>query len=279
MISIGLAMTACMGWGIADFIGGLKSRDIPTLMILIISNGVGLCLLGAILAGSAKPVTSDPSLAWAVPAGIVGIGAMYLLYKSLSMGTMSILAPVSATGVILPVIWGIINGDQLTVLTMAGMAVAFAGTLLAVMEPTKENHRSRWTKGFGHALGAAVCIGFYFILMDKASGTDPLWASMIMRSSTFAFLIPVILVARIPFALKARHLPVIVLMGMVDTMAAFAFAMAAQSGMLSIVALISSLYPAVTVLLSAVIIRERINRIQTTGVVLAIAGVVLISGV
>ncbi len=326
-MSIGFAMAACLGWGIADFIGGLKSRDLPTLTVLIISNGVGVFLLAAILTcdlqvmGSGRPFLNDPHLIWAVPAGITGIAAMYLLYRSLAMGTMSVLAPISATGVILPVIWGILSGDTLSGLKLTGMAAAFLGTMLAAMEKNKDNGKIKWTHGIQHALGAAICIGFYFILMDKACQTDPLWASMIMRTTTFIFLIPVILISRspgfgrpiakdrlqnylifcfqntqsfkgfwkqvLPFrvfrssyfvTIPKSPLAIIIFMGVMDTLAAFAFALATRSGMLSIVAVISSLYPAVTVLLSAVIIREKLRAVQSSGVLLAILGVVLISG-
>ncbi len=283
-MSIGFAMAACLGWGIADFIGGLKSRDLPVLTVLIISNGVGVVLLGTILVGSGRSFSIDPNLVWAVPAGITGIAAMYLLYRSLAMGTMSILAPISATGVILPVIWGIISGDTLSGLKLTGMAAAFLGTILAAMEKSKDDGKIKWTNGIQYALGAAVCIGFYFILMDNACETDPLGASMIMRTTTFILLIPVILISRSPVsrrsikAIPKGHLAIIAFMGVMDTLAAFSFALATRSGMLSIVAVISSLYPAVTVLLSAVIIRERFGRVQSSGVILAILGVVLISG-
>ena len=119
--------------------------------------------------------------------------------------------------------------------------------------------------------------GLYFILMDSASVADPLYASVIMRAFTLFFLISAVLIFRHPMLIRKAHLPLVALMGVVDTLAAFAFALAANSGMLSIVALISSLYPAVTVMLSTIIIRERLNMIQSSGVALAIMGVMLIS--
>ncbi|MCG8634595.1 MAG: DMT family transporter [Desulfobacterales bacterium] len=281
-MSIGFAMAACLGWGIADFIGGYKSRDLSTLTVLLISNGVGVSLLSAVLVVSGRPFFNDPGLVWAVPAGVTGIVSMYLLYRSLAIGTMAVLAPVSATGVILPVIWGMVNGDTLSGPALGGMVMALAGTMMAAMEKSKD--KVRWTNGIGHALGAAVCIGFYFILMDRACETDPLWASMIMRTTTFILLVPVVLVyktrgaGRPLFTTLKGHLYIILFMGCMDTLAAFSFALATRSGMLSIVAVISSLYPAVTVLLSTVIIREKLRRIQYAGVIFAVSGVGLISG-
>ena len=277
MYSLGFALAACLGWGIADFIGGLKSRSLPTISVLIISNLSGTALLGLVLAATARPLIYTPDLLWAAPAGLAGFVAMFLLYRSLSLGTMSILAPISATGVILPVIWGILGGDELPGLKMAGMAAAFAGTLLAAMEPDRLSGQVQWTKGLPYALGAALLTGLYFIFMDAASQTDPHWACMIMRISTMVFLLAAIAVRRRKVAFRNRHLPYIALMGFLDAMASYAFALATNSGLLSLVAVVASLFPAVTVLLSTMILKERLNRAQLLGVVLAIVGVAMIS--
>ncbi|MCG8618374.1 MAG: DMT family transporter [Desulfobacterales bacterium] len=296
MVSVGFAVAACMGWGIADFIGGLKSREIPTLRVLIIANGTGVVLLGCILAASGRPMPVDAGLLWAVPAGLTGIAAMYLLYRSLAVGTMSVLAPISATGALLPVVWGLFAGEVLSVAAITGLATAFLGAVLAAMEPGNSQgsnpkgspqgdvNSGRWTCGIHLALGAAVCIGFYFILMDRACVSDPLWASAAMRSTTFVFLLPLILLNGLagPAGNGAKpklssYLPLIIFMGMMDTLAAFSFTLAASSGMLSIAAVVSSLYPAVTVVLSALVLKERLRPVQLTGVVLAMAGVAMVT--
>lgn len=278
MLPIVLALAASIGWGAADFIGGFKSRALPTLTVLLIANTAGiLCLFGiAAAAGSSLP--GDINLIWSVPAGGIGLLSMYLLYRSLAVGMISILAPVSATGVIIPVMWGVISGDSLSGLQLSGMIMAFAGTLLAVIKTGEKPGRVKTVRGLHLALGAAVCIGFYFIFMDKAAQNHPLWASMVMRCAAFVFLVPLIFVLRTPVAVGKRHLPWIILMGFMDAMAAFSFAAASREGMLSIVSILSSLYPLVTVFLSAVIIKEKLNKAQSSGVILAISGVVLISG-
>ena len=277
MFSIALSLTACIGWGIADFIGGFKSRALPTLSVLLIANITGVFCLFLIISVSNSKLPNDANLIWSLPAGLIGLAAMYLLYRSLSIGVISILAPVSATGVIIPVVVGITLGDNLSCLQLSGMILAMVGTMLAVMETNGNTGKVTMTKGIHLALGAAVCVGLYFILMDKASDSHPLWASMIMRCSTLVFLIPLILISRTSVKFEKSHLPWICIMGVVDTIAAFSFAVATSEGMLSIVSILSSLYPAVTVLLSAFIIKERLNKAQSTGVILAISGVALIS--
>jgi len=277
VLPITLSIFACFGWGIADFIGGLKSRSLPTLSILMISSLTGTFLLGIILLSLNSPLPNDPLLLWAIPAGIIGVAAMFLLYRSLAIGTMSILAPISATGVILPVIWGIISGDTLSGLCSLGIAIAILGSLLAVMENNPKKNKRKLTKGVGLATGSAFFVGLYFITMDAACTHHPIWASMIMRSSTLIVLIPLLFFAKITIKIGKVQFPPILLMGVMDTMAAFCFAVATSKGMLSQVAVISSLYPAVTIILSAVIMGERIQKIQFSGVVLAIAGITLIS--
>ncbi|WP_457552031.1 EamA family transporter [Desulfobacula sp.] len=277
MLPITLSIFACFGWGIADFIGGVKSRSIPTLSILMISSLTGTFLLGLVLLFLDIPFPNDPNLFWALPAGVIGIAAMFLLYQSLAVGTMSILAPISATGVILPVLWGIFFGDALSGLCIFGIVIAILGSLMAVMETDPNKNKQKLTKGVGLAVGSAFFVGLYFITMDTACTHHPIWASMIMRSSTLLLLIPLLFFKKVSINIGKIHLPYILLMGVMDTLAAFCFALATSKGLLSQVAVISSLYPAVTIILSAVIMGERIQRIQMSGVILAITGITLIS--
>ncbi len=277
MVPITLSIVACFGWGIADFIGGFKSRDLPTLSILFVSTITGIILLAGLIILLGVPLPRDPALFYAIPAGFIGLFSMFLLYRGLAVGSMSILAPISATGVTLPVIWGILWGDDLSGLQLIGIVAAILGSLLAAMEKEKNHSNKRLTKGIGYAVSAAVFIGFYFIFMDMAAAHNPVWASIIMRSSTLLFLIPILYLARLPMGVGKTNLPLIMLMGSVDTIAAFSFAIATSKGMLSQVAVISCLYPAVTALLSAIVVQERIQKIQSLGVMFAITGIVLIS--
>ncbi len=268
---------ACFGWGIADFIGGIKSRDVSVLAILFISTVSGMTLLFFITLGLGQPFPKDPTLLWAILAGLVGVVAMFLLYRSLAVGIISILAPISATGVILPVLWGLFHGDTMSGLSLFGIFIAALGSLMAAMERRPEKNTKRLTKGVGMALGAAFFVGLYFIITDKACTHHPVWAALIMRCTTFIALLPTLFLTKTKVRIGRTHLPVILFMGCADTTAAFCFALATSDGMLSQVAVISSLYPAVTVLLSTFFIGERMAKTQTTGVVLAIFGIVLIS--
>ena len=243
----------------------------------MISSLTGTFLLGGILLLLKSPLPSDPLILWAIPAGFIGIAAMFMLYRSLAVGSMAILAPISATGVVLPVVWGIFFGDTLSGLCILGMVLAILGSLLAVMEYDTKRKSKKLTQGIGLAAGSAFFVGLYFITMDTACTHHPIWASMIMRSSALIIFIPLLLIKTVTVNIGKVQLPYILLMGAMDTMAAFCFALATSKGMLSQVAVISSLYPVVTIVLSAAITGERIQKVQFSGVVLALAGVTLIS--
>ena len=277
MFALSLSLAACFGWGIADFLGGLKSRHLPTLTVLTVSNIFGVAMIFALVCLRGTPLPDDPALWWAVGGGIAGIIAMFLLYKALAIGPMSVIAPISSLGAILPLSFGLTTGDELTILQTIGIPTAIAGTLLAVREKGEKKKKATRSKGVWMALASAVAVGCFLIIMDHASAVDPYWSALIMRSSYGVFLTPFVLLLRPPLKVGRLHLPGIITLGVVDALAGFAFALATTVGMLSLVAVVGSLYPAVTILLSSVVLKERLLPTQYVGVTLALAGVILIS--
>jgi drug/metabolite transporter (DMT)-like permease len=264
-----------MGWGVADFLGGLKSRQLPVITVLMLSNAFGTLAVTLIVCVRGKALPDNPVLLWAVIAGIIGILAMFSLYKGLSEGSMAVVAPISATGVILPVIFGMVQGESLTNLQLLGIISAITGSVFAGREKDAENRNI--ARGAGFAAAAALSIGLFYIVMDQASEADPYWAAFIERLSYGLFLTLIVVVSGASLKISRSHLPSVMLIGITDALAGFAFAVAATIGMISIVSVVVSLYPAVTVFLSAMILRERPGKVQSVGVLLALLGVVLIS--
>ncbi len=272
-----LALFACLGWGIADFLGGLKSRVLSVIAVLTLSSWIGFALLLSIVGirGTAPP--QNPLLLMAVVGGALGMVALLLLYRGLAVGSMAIVAPISATGVILPVLAGLAMGDSPSLFQSLGMASAFSGAVLASREKDADGKGKRIAAGAGLAVGAAVAIGFFFIVMDRASDADPYWAALLMRFSTCIFLLPVVLVRRPSLRIGKPHLPAILAIGCIDAMAGVTWAVASTRGMLSVVSVVGALYPAVTVMMAALILKERPQNEQLIGVALAILGITLIS--
>ena len=277
MIALSLSLAACFGWGVADFLGGLKSRQLSVFSVLMVSSffGLGAILVIVLIRGVAPP--DNPVLLLAVVGGAAGLAAVFFLYRGFSIGAMAIVAPISATGVILPVIVGLAAGDNPTLLQKLGMAVAITGAVLASREKNDDGNGKRLASGVGLAVGSAIAAGIFFVVMDQASEADPYWAAFLMRSSSFAFLIIIFLLKRPAVHAGRVLMPAIIVLGTCDALAGFAYALATTYGMLGLVAVVGSLYPAVTVLLSMLILRERPQPAQFIGVVLAVGGITCIS--
>ena len=277
MVALGLSLAACLGWGVADFLGGLKSRQLTVFSVLLVSSFFGVtAILGIVVVRGVAP-PDDPALLLAVVGGLAGVAAMFFLYRGLSIGSMAIVAPISATGVILPVIVSLTGGDNPTFLQKMGMAVAIIGAVLASREKAKDGNGSRLATGVGLAVASALAAGVFFVVMDMASEADPYWAAFLMRFSYFALLISIFLFKRPEVRTAKMHMPAIVVLGVCDALAGFAYALATTRGMLGLVAVVGALYPAVTVLLSVLILHERPQPGQFMGVILAVSGITFIS--
>ena len=277
MIALSLSLTACLGWGVADFLGGIHSRRLPTLLVLMISNLFGLIVLVSVVTWRGAPFPANPEMWWAVAAAVAAVAAMFLLYKGLAEGTMAIVSPISATGVILPIIAGLACGERLTSLQAAGVVSAVVGTVFAARENKPLPNGSRLAAGTGLAVGAALAIGTFFILMDRASEVDPYWASLVMRICFAALIVPLLAATRPSLRLRRGHLAGLFTMGTLDAVASVSFAVATTVGLLSLVAVLGSLYPVITAMLSILLLHERPGHLQLVGVVMALAGVVMIS--
>ena len=289
MLALSLSLAACVGWGVADFLGGLKSRRLPALAVLFQANLFGTLLIALLVALRAEAPPLSINLGWAVLGGVTAVVAMYALYQGLAEGNMAIVAPISATGVLLPVIWGIARGEALSPLQIGGMATAVVGALFAAYENGGASHdreaghvrrqlsRSPIAKGAGWAAASAFAVGFYLIFMERASQADPYWAAFIMRCAYGSALYALVAATATVMAIGRPHYPAIICIGVVDALAGFAYALATTKGLLSIVAVVGAVYPVVTVLLAAMVLGERPQRLQWFGVVLAVVGICLIS--
>ncbi len=277
MFAVGLSLVACFGWGIADFIGGFKSRQLSVISVLILSNIFAVSTLIILVLAKGVLVRISTDLMWPVLGGVMGLVAMLLLYKALSTGKMSVVAPISASGVILPVFWGLLSGEVPGDVQMIGAVCAVAGSILVGMVASESDKKSGQKSGVGLAILAAIAIGFYFIVMDKSSQVDPGWAALILRLTYAVLLMPVFFIKKPDLTVKRIHIPALICMGSFDALAGYAFVLATSVGLLSIVAVIGSLYPVVTIVLSVVFLKEKPTVVQLAGIILAISGICLIS--
>jgi drug/metabolite transporter (DMT)-like permease len=268
-----LALAAAASWGVGDFLGGLKSRSLDPVAILIVAQPIGLTLLAIWVAvrGQGPP---GSSVLWACLAAVLGTTGLIAFYKGMAAGALSIVAPIAGAGAAIPVIWGLAHGDHPSGYQELGFAAALIGVVLASFERRPE--AARLAAGFGWAVIAMLAFGAYYIPMHEASHGDFLWAAFVFRLTSTTLIAAAWLVLRPPSARRA-DLPVLASIGILDTGGNVFFAAASAKGLVSVVSILASLYPVVTVLLARAVLHERVHRSQELGIVLALAGIVLIS--
>jgi drug/metabolite transporter (DMT)-like permease len=277
MLSLALAFGAGMGWGTADFLGGVSSRRLPVLVVSFVSQSVGaLFLLVVVLVGNRMPVGPE-ALVLGLGAGVVGGAGLLALYRGLAVGRMSVVAPTAALSGVVPVAWGLMRGERPSTLQIVGVVVAIVGVILAARAPGEDGGTERAT-GIGLALIAAVTLGAFVVMLDEAARTDPLWGALMVRVGALALLCIPLAVVRPSFAMRRGDPARVSAIGLLDNASNLSFAFAADTGgLLALTSVLGSLYPVATVLLARSVLHERLARHQTVGVVAALTGVVLIA--
>jgi drug/metabolite transporter (DMT)-like permease len=268
-----LALGASLAWGVGDFFGPLISRSVGVLPVLLWAQVGGVASLAVAVA-----IRADGPAGWgvlyAIGAGCGGMLGLFSYYRGMVTGTMSVVAPVAGVSAVIPVIFGIATGDHPSVAQVAGVAAALAGVGLASIE--HRGGRRRVAAGAGLALLAACGFGFYFPWMHAAGKVDFWWASAVFRTTAMLLVLTAVTSRRIDVRLTPRLAAIAAGAGIVDTVGNVCFAASSRHGLVSLTAVLASLYPIVTVLLAASILRERVAPLQRAGIALTLAGVVLI---
>jgi drug/metabolite transporter (DMT)-like permease len=279
MLAIALGLGSSLFWGLADFGGGLQSRRYPVVAVRLVSQAVGLVGIAAVVALSGEPPPPLDELWPAAAGGIGGLLALAAFYRALAIGTMSIVAPISATGSAVPVVVGLASGERPSAVQLAGILAAGVGVVLAAREaPHEDEARARAGRAsIGLALVAALGFGAFFVGMQRAAEVDVLWAMLAARVADAALLVPVALLLRPSLHIPPNALAALAAIGVLDLTANGLYAWGTTQGLLSVVAVLGSLYPLATVLLARAVLGERIRRVQEIGVASALAGVLLIA--
>jgi drug/metabolite transporter (DMT)-like permease len=269
-----LALGASLAWGISDFVGPLFSRTLGILRVLFWGQ------LGGVLAlAIAVAIRGDAPAGWqvlfAIFAAIGGMLGLVAYYRGMEIGVMSVVAPIAGVSAVIPVVFGIATGDNPSPAQIAGIACALLGVGLASVEHS--GGRPRIAAGVGLALLAALGFGFYFPWMHAAGKVDFWWASLIFRTTALLIVGAAVAARRPALRLSSRNLAIVVAVGLGDTVGNVLFAASAGHGLVSLTAVLASLYPVVTVLLAAAVLHERVAPMQRAGIVLTLTGVVLIS--
>ena len=280
MVAALLALASSVSWGLSDFLGGYQSRRHALLAVLVLSQGLALLILVvAVLAGA--PTEHDAAAtAWAAGVGGLGLLGLVAFYRALAIGTMSIVAPISATGVVIPVLVGLTSGERPGAVQLAGIVLAAGGVVLASRAAPSEDEAVRRTgrTAIGLALLAAIGFGSFFAGIDRAEETaDVAWVLLAARVADVLLLLAACAIARPRLPAQPRALAAIAAVGVFDLLANLLFVLAAGRGLLSVVGVLGSLYPAFTVVLARFVLHERLTRSQGAGVLVTLAGVVALA--
>lgn len=261
-------------WGTADFLGGTASRRLPAVAVYGISQFLALIVL--LITATATGAWDDPLgyLPWAVASSVLGLVGMLTFYRALALGPMGIVSPLVALSVLVPVGFGLLQGELPSGIQVLGVIVAIVGILLA---SGPELNGGEAKRPLILATIALFCFGGMYITLAEGSASSPLMTTTGMRITTAVIMGVVLLRARTVGGAGIRDLPMLAVLGILDAGANIAYGWATTVGLLTTTAVLGSLYPVVTAVLAAVFLRERLRPIQYAGVVAVVLAVIMIS--
>lgn len=274
-----LALLSSLLWGGADFLGGTVSRRRPAALVVGASQLVGLIAIGVVAVAAGALGDDRGYLPWAVVSGLAGLVGLVCFYAALASGTMGVVSPIAALGVVVPVLVGLARGERPATLQMVGIAMAVLGVVLA---SGPELSGRAGARPLVLALVAALGFGLALLFIAEGSRSSTLMTLVTMRLTSVTVMAVVLAVAvrrvdRSGMRLDRRDAALVALVGVGDVAANLAFGLASTRGLVSVVAVLGSLYPVVTVLLARILHGERLAPAQTLGVAGALGGVALIA--
>ena len=272
-----LALTASLSWGFGDFLAGLRTRRLPVVTVVVVSQAAGLATIALVVALRGVGPPDARYLGYAALAGVAGAIGITALYKGLAVGPMSIVAPISATAAVVPVVADLLEGGRPSSVQAAGIGLAIVGVVLASRSPG----RRRRASGRGEGSRAGARRGALVRLPPRCARRGQQGGSVLGHAHDARHLVLALRADRDraspSFALGRYDLPVLLLIGVLDTAGNALFAVATTKSLLSVAAVLGQLYPVVTVLLARLVLGERVSNGQGVGIGSAFAGVALIS--
>lgn len=285
-MAILFALLAAASYGAGDFFGGLASRHEPALRVAALSQAIGATLLVVLV----PIVGGSPSLGvlgLGAGAGVTGALALVVFYRAMGSGAMSVVAPVSAlSAAALPVIVGLVTGEHPSALALVGVVIALAAIgLVSQHGPAAPDDTELDEQALGTSRRTTVLLGLLsgalfgllFVFLDGVADESGLWPLVGARLASVPFLLVLALATRTPVRPARSSMPIIAACGVFDMGANTFLVLAFGQGLLVLVSVISSLYPASTLVLARIVLHERVSRLQGIGLLVAALAVVLIA--
>lgn len=278
-MEIALGALVALAYGSGDFLGGISTKRLPTVTVLLVSQSFGLAAAVVLVVALRDAPPPAHIFVLSAVSGVVLVVALGLLFRGLALGRMSIVAPLSAIGGgVLPVVWGLLRGERPSALALAGVGVALVAAAI-VGGGAEHDPAASISPRLEMALGAGAGVGFgvVFILLAESSSGSGMWPVFIARCVSVPLLVVVsVVLGRSPRVARADIAPVAGA-GLSDVGANALVILAVRRGLLSLVAPVASLYPATTVVLARFVLHERIGRQRTAGLALGLVGLALIA--
>jgi drug/metabolite transporter (DMT)-like permease len=278
LLSIIYGLAAALGWGAADYTGGLASRRTGAYRAVLYGEAVGLPFIIFALLGAREALPPIMPLAMATFAGAIGTSGLLLLFHAMENGKMSIAAPVSALmAATLPVLAGTLMQGFPGLLTFLGFVLSLSAIWLISREEGNNSRILAHIRDLRLPLLAGFGFGTYFILVHEAAQQSTYWTMFASRMGGVLIMLVFMAFRRQSWRLSRNAWPVIVLNGFLDVTGNGFYILASQTGRLDVAAVLSSLYPATTVLLAAVLLKERVARSQAIGILMALTAIVFLT--
>jgi len=261
-------------WGTSDFLGGFASRRSDPFVITTLAHGSGLVLMLAIAVGTHAILPGRTSTIWAMAAGASGGVGLALFYRALSTGHMGLNAPVAAVlGAAIPTTFAMLTAGLPRALTIVGFALAAVGIWLISRQ---EGHSSS-KDGLNLSLLAGLGFAGFFICINRTGAASAVWSAAESRIASFVLVGLIALFAGRKKSLERVSTQWALLAGCLDATGTFFFIRADQTGRLDSAVVLTSLYPAITVLLARVVLKEHFTRWKAVGILAALLAVPLIA--
>jgi uncharacterized membrane protein len=272
-----LGLLAAITYGLGDFAGGLASRRHSATTVLLYAYPVGAVLIAVMLPFFNGEVTGRTIL-FGILGGCAGVVGVLVMYSLMAIAPMNIISPVTAVlAAIVPVVVGVVLGERPSSLAWIGMVLGILAVVLVSHTTEHHPHGKIALKIIVLACLAGVGFGFYFVFLARAGHNSGLWPLMISRITAALIIIPIALRSRATIVIRGRWLLWAAGAGVFDATANLFFLLASRHGLLSVAGVLTSLYPAATVILAITVLHEHVSKSQRVGLAVAAASIVLIT--
>jgi len=271
-----LGLGSSVSWGTSDFFGGVLSRRAPLLGVMALTQVIGVLIALPLFAWHGEAVPTGSDVAWSLLSGAFGVIGLGCLYHGLAVGRMGVVAPVAGVLVAgIPVTYGLATQGSLPLLVLAGIGLAIASVIVISRVPPEAANRP---SGFVWGLASGLTLGALTIAVAQLSSGSVFGPLILIRTTEALIGATAILLTRRAWRIPRALWPAAVVVGLFDMTGTAAYLAAIQIGPLAVAAVLSALYPAMTVLLAAAVLKERLTRLHALGLVVAALAVALIAG-